>query len=407
MLSVSSDGPADDRAVAAGWLRPSDVLLAAGVTAAQLALLRAAGGWHQHAVPAPWQYLTLAAGGAALAVRRRFPVTVLAAAFAATFAVETVSHAGPVWLVLVAAFVNAVLAGRRLAAVASLLAGYLVSVWPPWLIGRPGGPSAWFALWLGAFLLVMLAGAELFRMRRLRAQAIARGREEELRRQATEERLRIARDLHDLVAHNISVINVQASTALHLMDRQPQRARMALATINDVSKQALVELRSVLGVLRQVDEAEPRSPVPGLAAAGELVSGAESAGLNIRVEMTGEQRALPADVDLAAYRIIQEALTNVARHAAGSAATVRIGYGAEDVVVEVENEAPPGAAPAARPALAGGGNGLAGMRERAAALQGTLVAGPRPGGGYRVRAWLPSAPAETPPDAGSRAGAVP
>src|SRR5262249_59943501 len=154
------------------------------------------------------------------------------------------------------------------------------------------------ALGLAAGLTLMLAAAELIRIRSQRAAALARSREEELRRLASEERIRMARDLHDVVAHNISVINVQANTALHLMDRQPERARSALVTINDVSKQALVELRSVLGVLRDVDEGAPRAPAPGLARLGDLVDNAAAAGLTVRTEQDGRQVPLPADVHL-------------------------------------------------------------------------------------------------------------
>ena len=163
----------------------------------------------------------------------------------------------------------------------------------------------------------------------------------------------MARDLHDVVAHNISVINVQANTALHLMDRQPERARSALATINDVSKQALVELRSVLGVLRDADESAPRAPAPGLARLGDLVDNAAAAGLAVRTEQDGRQVPLPADVDLAAYRIVQEALTNSARHSGGRLATVRLGYGDGALEIEVRRRrhrrtGPPGGAGTAR-----------------------------------------------------------
>jgi signal transduction histidine kinase len=195
----------------------------------------------------------------------------------------------------------------------------------------------------------------------------------------------MARDLHDVVTHNISVINVQANTALHLMDRQPQRARTALTTINDVSKQALVELRSVLGVLRDADESAPRSPSPGLSRLGDLADGAAAAGLAVHIEEAERPAPLPVDVDLAAYRIIQEALTNTARHSGGARATVRVGYGDGALVVEVDDDGirrPPGRA-------AVSGHGIAGMTERAKALGGTLQAGPRPGGGFGVRAWLP------------------
>jgi signal transduction histidine kinase len=200
--------------------------------------------------------------------------------------------------------------------------------------------------------------------------------------------MRMARDLHDVVAHNISVINVQANTALHLMDRQPDRVRSALVTINDISKQALVELRSVLGVLRDVDGAAPLAPAPGLSRLGELVDTAAAAGLTVRVTQDGPQATLPVDVELAAYRIVQEALTNSARHSGGKNAAVRLGYGDHGLLIEVADDGGPRPdRPAAR--SEGSGSGIAGMAERAAALGGTLDAGPRPDGGFRVRAWLP------------------
>jgi signal transduction histidine kinase len=199
----------------------------------------------------------------------------------------------------------------------------------------------------------------------------------------------MARDLHDVVAHNISVINVQANTALHLMDRQPERARTALVTINDVSKQALVEIRSVLGVLRGVDESAPRAPSPGLARLGDLVDNAAAAGLAVHIEEEGQRAPLPTDVDLAAYRIVQEALTNSARHSGGANTTVRVVYGDSALVVEVDDDGAP--RPPGRPPVQanGSGHGIAGMTERASALGGTLQAGGKPGGGFAVRAWLP------------------
>ena len=205
----------------------------------------------------------------------------------------------------------------------------------------------------------------------------------------------MARDLHDVVAHNISVINVQANTALHLMDRQPERARSALTTINDVSKQALVELRSVLGVLRDVDESAPRAPSPGLARLGDLVDSAAAAGLAVHIDVDGLERPLPADVDLAAYRIVQEALTNSARHSGGRVATVRVSYRDGALIVEVDDDGMPRSAdrPPGWPGRPGSGpgNGIAGMTERAKVLGGTLQAGPgrkaasRSGPGCRSR----------------------
>lgn len=388
--SVSSDRPVSGASsTAPGRPRLGDVLLAVIVVAAQMVIIRAVSTWHQSGLGI-WDYLALAGAGGLLVVRRRYPVAVLAIAQAVTLWVSATSHAGAVWLVLIVAFFNVVLAGRRLAAVASLLIGYLAALWPPWLIGRPGGPHVGFALWLGAGLLLMLCAAELVRLRDQRGRALARSYAEEMRRQASEERMRIARDLHDVVAHNISVINVQANTALHLRDRQPERAWAALATIHEVSKQAMVELRSVLGVLRQAGEDEPRAPAAGLDRIDDLIERAKAAGLTVTLELSGPGAPLPANVDLTAYRIVQEALTNSAKHAAGSAVTVRITKTGTDLRIQVEDEGGERASQQhPSPAPAPGGNGLVGMRERANALHGSLQAGPRPGGGFRVQAVLP------------------
>jgi signal transduction histidine kinase len=379
---------------AAAWA--VDAALAAVVIAAEVGGSRAAGSWHHEhyhqTAPGVAAYLLLAAGGLALLARRRYPVAVLAVTLATALGAGALG-AKVTWLAVIVAFFTAVLARKRVVAVASLVIGYVASVWPPWLIGQPGQASVAFALGLAAGLAFLLIIAELIRIRSQRAAALARGREEELRRRASEERLRMARDLHDVVAHNISVINVQANTALHLMDRQPERARTALVTINEVSKQALVELRSILGVLRDVDAPgaghAPRAPAPGLARLGDLVDGAAAAGLAVRVEEDGPPGALPADVDLTAYRIIQEALTNSARHSGGTRATVHLGYGDQALRIEVDDDGRTGPAGRAPAQANGSGHGIAGMAERAAALSGTLEAGPTPGGGFGVRAWLP------------------
>jgi signal transduction histidine kinase len=363
----------------------TDAAIAVAVIAIQVGGTYASAGHHGQATAGIATYVLLAIGGASLIARRRYPVGVLAVTLAVAIWPGVASQHGPVWIALIVAFFTAVQARQRAAAVASLVIGYVASIWPPWLIGTPGHASAAFAVALAILLLFLLAVAEVIRARGQRAAALEHSRQEELRRRAGEERMRIARDLHDVVAHNISVINVQANTALHLMDRQPDRARSALTTINEVSRQALVELRSVLGVLRAVDESAPRSPAPGLARLGDLADTAAAAGLAIRVEESGTRVPLPADIDLAAYRIAQEALTNSARHSGGTAATVRIVYGQDALVVEVDDNGtrrPPGQAD-------GPGSGITGMTERAAALGGTLQAGPRPGGGFAVRAWLP------------------
>jgi signal transduction histidine kinase len=382
----------------------ADIAIALGVTAIQLAVSASAWSWHHHrygATPHWATYVLLAVSGLALAWRRRYPVAVLAVALGATLGAAALGSAG--WyLALIVAFVSAEVARRRAAAIASLVIGYLVSFWPPWQVGEPGHASLAAGLGIGAWLITLLAVAELIRMRGQRAAAAARSREDQLQRRASEERVRIARDLHDVLAHNISVINVQANTALHLMDRQPERAREALTSIHDVSKQALAELRTVLGVLRADGDEPPRAPSPGLAQLGELVSAVRGTGLDVHVAVQGEQRPLPSDVDVASYRIVQEALTNASRHSASRAAEVLVSYRAEGVLLQVDDLGPAQLRLAVngRPG-SGSGRGITGMTERAQALGGTLSAGRRSDGGFRVQAWLPG------PDVLSADGSAP
>jgi signal transduction histidine kinase len=220
------------------------------------------------------------------------------------------------------------------------------------------------------------------RQRRLDAE---RTRAEEARRRAGEERMRIARELHDVLAHNISLINAQAGVALHLMDEQPGQSRSALQAIKQASNDALGELRSVLDILRRGDEAQPpRAPASGLAHLNSLVAGVSATGLRVRTRVEGTPRPLPAGVDLAAFRIVQEALTNVTRHAGPATATVLVRYGADDLTVQVDDG---GRGPSAT--RSPGGNGIRGMRERVAALGGELTIDARPGGGFRVQARFP------------------
>jgi signal transduction histidine kinase len=367
-----------------------DIAVAVAVVAAELAIGGVAFGWQHHQVvhgPDWTGHRLLALSGLALIWRRRFPTVVLAIVLAASLggAVGALGTGG--WLALIIAFVSADVAGRRAAAIASLVLGYALSFWPPWLIGKPGHASLAISLGVAAWLLVLLAAAELIRMRGQRAAAAARSREDQLQRRASEERVRIARDLHDVLAHNISVINVQANTALHLMDRQPERAREALTSIHDVSRQALTELRAVLGVLRADGDAAPRTPSPGLAHVSDLVSAVRGTGLDVCLVVRGEPSPLPGDIDLAGYRIVQEALTNTSRHSSSKMAEIVVAYQPDGVAIQVDDPGP------ARQLLdADGrraGNGITGMTERAEALGGTLSAGRRSDGGFRVQAWLP------------------
>ncbi|HVL05545.1 MAG TPA: sensor histidine kinase [Acidimicrobiales bacterium] len=339
--------------------------------------------------------LLLLAGPAALVVRRRFPVAVYVTAFAATLGYVSLGYPrGPIFFSLIVSFLTVALAGHRVVAWVGLAVGYVGFLWAEVVFGDLDGPG-WEALvGLAAWLLVLAAAGEGLRIRRVRTEEAARAREEESRRRAGEERLRIARELHDVLAHNISLINVQAGVALHLMEEKPEQARTALTAIKAASKDALGELRSVLDVLRMtgpggrstsdVDEGAPRAPTTGLEDLDRLVSGATAAGVDVRVVTEGTPRPLPPSVDLAAFRIVQEALTNVTRHAGQATATISLTYGDERLTVQVDDDGRGvnGAGP-------GSGNGIRGMKERASALGGELRAGPKPGGGFRVTASLP------------------
>jgi signal transduction histidine kinase len=338
-------------------------------------------------------FALLVLGPVALAWRRRHPVPVLAVNLAATEAYYLLGYRwGPVFLSLAVAFWVTLTAGHRLPAWIAAAVGYGAYFGLAFLVGWGPPPTVTQAVAVAAWLLLVVVAAEVGRARREQAAEVVRTREEEARRRASEERLRIARELHDVVAHSISLINVQASTALHLIDERPEQARTALAAIKQASKEALGELRSVVDVLRQSDEAPPRAPAPSLARLEELVSGVRAAGLEVLTKVEGDQRPLPAPVDLAAFRIVQEALTNVHRHAGAATATVHVAYGKRDLTVRVDDDGRGGASGgrgASSDGTSGGGAGIPGMRERVAALGGELEAGPRGEGGFRVLARLP------------------
>ena len=221
------------------------------------------------------------------------------------------------------------------------------------------------------------------RVRQERFSAARQARAESARRQANEERLQIARELHDVVAHHISLINVQAGVALHIVDRKPEQAQTALEAIKDASKEALVELRSLVGILRDVDEQAPRRPTGTLASLDDLVERSGHAGLQVRKTIRGDIRPLPSSVELAALRIVQEAITNVVRHAAATHADIVLAYEPEELTVTVEDDG------RGFVAADSGGTGIVGMRERAATLGGTIEVGRGHTGGTRVHASLP------------------
>lgn len=357
-----------------------DPLLALSVAFVHVVLSQGAS-WGQRDFRAPLDpvgYGLLLVGPLAVLARRRWPVTTTVVSLLATYVYTWLGYPyGPVYLAPVVLLFSLVTGGRRM--VAWALAGVSIAVFLAYGYTRPGeSPGLFHDLAIIAFVLLLMVAAELARIVRERRAQQQRAAEEETRRQASEERLSMARELHDVLAHNISLIHVQAATALHLIDDHPEQARTALATIKAASKEVLGEMRSVLNVLR---EGAPRSPTAGLDRLEELV---ERSGLEATLERAGT-RPLPPQVERAAYRIVQESLTNVARHAPGARVTVRLEYGPRELLVRVTDT---GAAALAVLAGTGGGNGIPGMRERAAALGGTLTAG-RSGSGFQVTARLP------------------
>ena len=330
-------------------------------------------------------YVLLVAGPAALTARWKYPVPVLLGTFAVVTAYELLGYAdGPIFISLAIAVVAAIMQGHRRAAIATVTLGYGAFVWGEFALGLDGAPKLQEAIAVGAWLTALLAVPEVFRVRRERFIEASRTRAEESKRRASEERLRIAQELHDVLAHNISLINVQAGSALHLLDERPEQARPALAAIKEASNEALGELRSVLDVLREGSNGAPRSPTPGLDQLDTLIARSRAAGLEVSKRVEGTPAALPASVDRAAFRIVQESLTNVTRHAGGATAAVTLRYRAQDLEVVVEDDGRGASAPHRE-----SGNGIPGMRERALALGGEFEAGRRTEGGWRVLARLP------------------
>jgi signal transduction histidine kinase len=233
--------------------------------------------------------------------------------------------------------------------------------------------------------------------RRAYARSVRGQAEREAQRRVDEERLRIARELHDVVAHTMATITVQAAAASQLLTTSPDRAAESLAAIRAASKDGLRELRAILDVLRNADDpADPTAPVPGMSRLDALATGVRLTGLPVTVGIEGESRPLPAMTDLSAFRIIQEALTNTVRHAGASAATVAVRYGGDDLRIEIRDDGRGATGRSGHTANEDGqdgaqvpGHGLRGMRERAAAAGGTIEIGPMEAGGFRVAARFP------------------
>ncbi|MEU0370300.1 sensor histidine kinase [Streptomyces sp. NPDC006283] len=343
--------------------------------------------------PGALDVLLIVAGSLALAGHRRVPRTVLALSTACMLVY--VVHAQPgSWAAfpVLAAVHAAARSGRRRAGIAAsaLFLAVFFAADPNTAdtVERTLLLVGWF-LCAGVTGLIDKNWQAYLRQTEQRALEAERGREEAALRRAGEERLRIARELHDSLTHSISIVKLQAGVAVHLARKRGDEVPAALLAIQEASGEAMRELRSTLEILRTEEPAAGT----GLARIGELVGRARAAGIAVDVTVGGEERPLRAEADRAAYRIVQEALTNVARHADRARTEVRIVHGPDEVTVTVEDDGP--AAPDT-PVVAG--TGLTGMRERVTALGGTLATGPRPEGGFTVHARLPR-------DAGSVASA--
>jgi signal transduction histidine kinase len=373
-----------------------DIALAGGLTVALVLVtsrIPIGTGGHRP-IDAGGVALIVAAAGS-LAFRRVTPLATLAVSTGAVGVYALVDYVGgPVYAApLVALFTVAALDGRRAAlwpavtVAVVLTAGGLARDW--------SYPALLIHLLLVSWVVgVVLIGdavhtrAQQVEALRERARVLEETREEEARRRVAEERLRIARDLHDVVAHSLASISIQAGMGAHVIDRHPDEARAALVAIKAASKEALDELRTTLDVLRDPDQRAPTAPTAGLAALAGLTSGPEQAGLAVTVTVEGlDHRRLPAALDVTAYRIVQESLTNVMRHARAHRVDVRVTAGTDELIIEVVDDGVGG------DAGSGAGHGLVGMGERAALVGGRVDAGPRSGGrGFGVHAVLPLPP---------------
>ncbi|MEV1010779.1 histidine kinase [Streptomyces sp. NPDC049881] len=342
---------------------------------------------------------------ASLLVRHRWPVGVAVAAMAVSavhYPLSAADGATPM-LVFVLALYTVTRSGRLVAGIAIAVSAMLAIAWGEFIVGaadqRHVDNTAIVLLsgWLASLVLLghtMRVRQAYLREAEQRALAAERERDVRARQSATEERLRLARELHDVLGHNISLISVQTAAALHRSAKRPgETAELiaALTSVRDTSKEALRELRATLGVLRQVDEETPVTPAPaGLDRLAELAGRAGATGLDVTVTAEGEAPVVPPQISLAAYRIVQESLTNVTRHAAATRADVTLTWLPGELRLRIEDDGGDGSGTPDGPPVAGSGSGsgIGGMAERARALGGEFEAGST-SRGFRVTAWLP------------------
>jgi signal transduction histidine kinase len=330
--------------------------------------------------------LLVAAAGLVLIWRRRYPVPVLWVSISAVLAYSLLGYVNGAALLSPAVALYAVTSTGSVRRAVSWAAVTLAALLAGTAIGNPFGPFGGGFDLIPAMVAAALFGGIAVANRRAFVASMQARADDAAQRRIDEERLRIARELHDVVAHTMATINVQAGAAIHVAAERPEAATEALQAIRGASKDGLRELRAILNVLRQADEPDATMPAPGLGQIDALVASASRAGLKTTLSVTGTRRPVPPAVDLAAYRIVQESLTNAIRHAGPATAAVSLGYAAGTLAIEVTDTGlgvPPGVTPG------GGGHGLTGMRERAASVGGTLETGPAPGGGFRVAARLP------------------
>jgi signal transduction histidine kinase len=346
-------------------------------------------------------YVLLAVSGLALVARRRWPVAVFVTTAACSLAYYVVGFSdGPGWIALFVSLytVTAYGDGRRSVRIAGAGITVLTLGWLVALADTGPGPTlGWVFFRISASVMAAALG-ESARSRRVaavdaleRARQAERTREDEARLRVDAERLRIAREVHDTVAHAIAIINVHAGVTAYLLDKRPEGAREALVTIEETSAQALHEMRAVLGVLRDSDDG--RVPHPGLDQIDALTAMAREAGLDVTVDATPATAPVPSAVDHTAYRIVQESITNVIRHVGPTRVTIALDHGADALEIRVTDEGGrPDEEGPRQPSV--DGRGITGMRERCALLGGELTAGQRPSGGFQVTARLPLVPVE-------------
>lgn len=367
-------------------MRKLDIGIAAALTAWMVAEV-----WAENLSPSWVAGAASIVGGAALAWRRSRPIVVMLVIIVVSVVesaagVTMHSAVSPVVALFVVSWSIGAYEERRRAALGLVL--LVCGVWLAMGVDVLRGTDHYVGTdvpWIGALIVTpgILGIAFGARTRSLRdAEGRALRLEVERREAVAEERARIARELHDVIAHSVSVMTIQAGAAEEMLKRDPARALEPVRAVQQTGREALNEMKRLVGMLREHDEETGLEPQPRLRDVGRLVAQVREAGLEVELRVEGEPRALPIGIDLSAYRVVQEGLTNALKHARGARATVTVSYREDGVAIEVSDDG-------STPTQPGVGHGLIGMRERVGVFGGTFDAGPRPSGGFAVRALLP------------------